>query len=124
MAEVKKMEASEFVNKITLGNVLTVIPMLVAALAAYYDLRSDAAAIKVKIESETMQLRRQMLRDVTRIEKLQTRDDVFATTFALYQHNTVQALTRLETQMMLLLQERRLHPLPAPLQSPQIPSRQ
>ncbi len=69
-------------------------------------------------------LREQQARDLARIEKLEAGDDVFAKSFNLYQQNTVQALTRLETQMVLLLQERRLHPIPTPLQQPQIPSRQ
>ncbi len=135
MAEVMAMKRPEFENKITLGNVLTVVPMLIAAVAAYYDLRVDAAAIRQKVDTdaaalratvtaETTLLRTQQARDLARIEKLEARDDVFATSFNLYQQNTVQALTRLETQMVLLLQERRLHPIPAPLQQPQIPSRQ
>lgn len=96
-----------FENKVTLGNVLTIIPLTVTLILAYAELRSEAALLR-QVQS----------RDTARIEKLEARDEVFASSFNLYQQNTVQSLTRLETQMGLLLQERRLHPIPAPLQAP------
>ena len=93
-----------FEAKITLGNVLTFIPLAIAAVLAYADLRNDAAL-----------LRQQWVRDTLRIDKLEASDRVMRDQFRDYQQQTIQALTRLETQMGILLQERRLSiPPPAP----------
>jgi hypothetical protein len=85
-----------FEPKITLGNVLTIMPMAAAAFYAWSDLRSEQATQRL-----------QQLEHRARIEKLEARDELSAATFGAYQRDTVQALTRLETQMGILLQERR-----------------
>lgn len=85
-----------FEPKITLGNVLTIIPMAAAAFYAWSDLRSEQAT-----------QRQHQVEHRARLEKLEARDEVTAATFGAYQRDTVQALTRLETQMGILLQERR-----------------
>jgi hypothetical protein len=86
-----------FELKVTLGNVLTLIPLGLAVVVAYADIRSDIALAR-QIQA----------RDTARIEKLEARDDIFAAQFTTYQTATIQSLTRLETQMGILLQERRL----------------
>jgi len=95
-----------FENKITLGNVLTLIPLIGAVVVAYFDLRTDAASIR----SDTALLKQVQVRDTARIDKLEARDDILQTQMRDYQHQTVQGLTRLETQVGILLQDRRLPP--------------
>lgn len=85
-----------FEPKITLGNVLTIIPMAAAAFYAWSDLRNEQAAQRLhQIEHRS------------RLEKLEARDELLASTFSSYQRDTIQSLTRVETQMGILLQERR-----------------
>lgn len=83
-----------FELKVTLGNVLTMIPLGVAVVVAYSDLRRDA------------------VEHGKRIEKLEAADSLLTAQFTANQTATIQSLTRLETQMGILLQERRLSPLP------------
>lgn len=92
-----------FEPKITLGNVLTIIPMAVAAFYAWSDLRSEQAIQKQSQAEHRI-----------RLEKLEARDDATSAMFTSYQRETVQALTRLETQVGILLQERRVVPPPSP----------
>jgi hypothetical protein len=52
-------------------------------------------------------MRDNQISDRQRIEKLEAHDAIFLTSFSSYQWETVSSLTRLETQMGILLQERR-----------------
>ena len=85
-----------FELKITLGNVLTLIPLFAAVAVAYSDVRSDQALMK-QGQAEQRQ----------RIEKLEARDDIIASQFVANQTAVTQALARLEAQMNILFQERR-----------------
>ncbi|PTM61929.1 hypothetical protein [Phreatobacter oligotrophus] len=89
-----------FELKVTLGNLLTIVPMLLGAVALYYDIRSDQALLR----TEQSLIKQTQGRDAIRLDKLEARDEVFANNFAAYQRDTIQALTRLETQMGILLQ--------------------
>lgn len=90
------MKMPGFENKITFGNIFTLLALGVAALAAYADVRSDQALMKQTQVEQRL-----------RIEKLEARDDLIASQIVANQTAVTQALARLEAQMGILLQERR-----------------